>query len=111
MTYTPAAGRLAAAMATIKARRRLTRDSVDRSKELTFRMAEPLGASRNNRSAKKSAQLKGGASRPACRGRSENSNASIARPLVRSGFVAASQPALVEIFSVKIRRVVFDAPV
>ena len=39
-----------------------------------------------------------------CRGRGKNSNVSFVRPLFRSGFVAASGPGAVEIFSVKIPR-------
>jgi hypothetical protein len=46
-----------------------------------------------------------------CRGHRENSNASIVRPLIHSGFVAAIRPATVEIFSAKILRNPANAPV
>src|SRR3982074_3596476 len=101
----PAAGRLAAAIATIRAIRRPIRDGAERSKELNFRISQSrFCASRNHRSAKGSAEEKDGPAREACRGRGENSNAPIVRAASGSGFVAAAGPATVEIFSPEIPR-------
>ena len=109
--YAPAAGRLAAAMATIWARRRPIRDGAARSNLLNCRISQGSNrASRNHRSANKSARWKNGPARPACRDRSENSNASIVRSAPGGGFIAAIGPAAVEIFSAKIRRWRPDAP-
>jgi hypothetical protein len=52
-----------------------------------------------------------GRSRETCRGRGENSNASIVGSAYGSGFVAAIRPATVEIFSIEIRCVALDVRV
>jgi hypothetical protein len=91
-------------MATIWAKRRPIRDDAERKNVFTCRISpNSFSASENNRSAKKAHQ-ENGPVRETCRGRSENSNASIVRPLIHSGFIAATRPATVEIFSQRIRR-------
>jgi hypothetical protein len=99
--YAPAAGRLAAAMATICARRRRIRDGAVRSNELIRRMVQFLLRRCEQPSATLWRTRENGASPWPCRGAFENSNARFAGPVKDSGFVAANGPAAVEIFSVE----------
>jgi hypothetical protein len=50
---------------------------------------------------KKSAEWEDAIARGTCRGRDKNSNASIVRSMIGSGFIAAFQSATVKIFSAK----------
>src|SRR5437868_8537697 len=109
--YAPAAGRLAAAMATMSARRRPIRDRVERSNAPNCRIRVSLRAGRNKRSPNEERALKNGAVRKLCRWDDENSNAATVRPLIHSGFITASRSATVEIFSAKLHRVAHDARV
>jgi hypothetical protein len=87
-------------MATISANRRPIRDDAERKNEFTCRISpNSLCASRNNRFAKKSAESENGPAPGACRDRGANSNACIVRPMAHSVFIAAIEPATVEIFS------------
>jgi hypothetical protein len=56
VAYAPAAGRLVAAMATIRANRRPIRENVERSNERNRRMSELPSAPANRRFPKKAAQ-------------------------------------------------------
>jgi hypothetical protein len=104
--YAPAAGKLAAAMATIPARRRPTRKPAALSKDFKRRISTDPGDGRGF-SARKStpkksalAQWYGQAPR-ACRDHSENSNAATVRSLCGSRIIAAKEPAMDKIFSAK----------
>jgi hypothetical protein len=52
---------------------------------------------------RREAHYENGLARETCRGHGENSNASIARSPIHSGFIAAAQAATTEIFSSKFR--------
>src|SRR5205823_14687963 len=109
--HAPTAGRLAAAMATMSARRRPIRDRVERSNAPNCRIRMSFRASRNKRSANEERGPKNGVVRKVCRWGDENSNAAIVRPLIYSGFIAPFRPATVEIFSATLHRVAHDAAV
>ena len=101
--YAPAEGKLAAAMATIKARRRLRRDGVERSNDFNCRIAQFLPRRRKQMFRDNRRKPENGTAEGPCRGRGKNSNAAIARSRLRSGFFAVTGPATVEIFSAKIQ--------
>ena len=97
-------------MATIKARRRPTRDGVERSND-RFRISPIPSAHGETFVPRQSAWEKDGPGRRACRWPGENSNASIVRSDDGSGFIAAIRPATIEIFSAEIRRWRVKTPV
>jgi hypothetical protein len=90
-------------MATISARRRAILDGVERNNDLSCRMSPNPSAPAGTFVPRLAHPRKNGAVREACRGRRENSNASVVWSLIHSGFIAAVLPATVEIFSAKIR--------
>lgn len=104
--YAPAAGKLAAAMATIPARRRPTRKPAALSKDFKRRISTDPGDGRGF-SARKSTPKKSaltqwyGQAPRACRDHSENSNAATVRSLCGSRIIAAKEPAMDKIFSAK----------
>jgi hypothetical protein len=104
--YAPAAGKLAAAMATIPARRRPTRERAALSKDFKRRISIDPGdgrgfsARRSTLEKSASAHRYGQAPR-ACRDHSENSNAATVRSLCGSRIIAAKEPARDKIFSAK----------
>src|SRR5213082_1317799 len=97
----PAAGRLAAAIATISARRRPIRERVVRSNKLIRRMSCFLWRQANKRSQPYGAQPENGDAGRLCRSVSENSNARVAGSTDDSGFLSANDRAMVEIFFVE----------
>jgi hypothetical protein len=98
--YAPADGRLAAAISTISARRRRTREGADRSNEESERMETgSLHTSGEKSPAKSWRTAENGPVAEYCRGRAENSNNSAAEEACRSQFVTACHPEAAEIFS------------
>jgi hypothetical protein len=98
--YTPAAGKLAAAIATISAKRRPIRDGAERSNEFNRCISPiPSALAEKHCSALKSAERKHGAASEACREHDENSNARVAEALIYRRFIAAIRSVTVETFS------------
>src|SRR5260370_38877231 len=90
-------------MATIKARRRRIRDGATRSNEPKRRILQFLLRQRSKHSSEEGAERTSEPVREGCRGRGENSKASIVGSSGHGGFIAAIQPATIEIFSEKFR--------
>src|SRR5450756_1951292 len=99
--YAPAAGRLAAAMATISARRRPIRDGAARSNERNWRIFSGSFRASGPMVRQQEYRWKDGTARRTCRDTSENSNARPVRLAPGSEFIAAMGPAAVETFSAK----------
>jgi hypothetical protein len=95
--YAPAEGRLAAAISTISARRRRTREGADRNSEDNDRIETgSLRKSGEKSPAKSWRTAQNGSVAEYCRGRAENSNNSAAEEACRSQFVAACHPEAAE---------------
>jgi hypothetical protein len=98
--YAPAAGRLAAAISTISARRRRTREGAERNSEDNDRIETgSLRKSGKKSPAKSSCIAENGRAAECCRGTAENSNSGAAEAACRSQFVATCRPQAAEIFS------------
>jgi hypothetical protein len=96
--YAPAAGRLAAAIATIWDSRRPIRDGAPRRNERSCCISHLPSAPVEQRSSDRRT-TENGLTRLTSRDPSENSNARVVRTPAGSGFIAAMDPAAGEIFS------------
>jgi hypothetical protein len=96
--YAPAAGRLAAAMATIWASRRPIRDGAPRSNERSCCISHLPSAPVEKRSSD-GRTPENGLARLTSRDGSENSNARVVRTPAGSGFIALIEPKAEQIFS------------
>jgi hypothetical protein len=96
--YAPAAGRLAAAMATIWASRRPIRDGAPRSNERICCISH-LPSAPVEQSLQQGRTTEHGLARLTSRDAYENSNARVVRTPAGSGFIAAIKPATEQIFS------------